>query len=100
MSLLLSETLEPSQQAVSKHVSFLYFRHQRICRLMESAYGQLAEHGMSVDSMAKLIRVLRVYSKFAAQIIDQVACLQEERNMYYFSMKDLEEILFNRQNET
>ena len=100
MSIHLQKTLDRSEEGVAVYHRYLLLRHRRIVRLIAKVHSELAEHPSSAKLSNTLERLLRVYSSFTTKLILQLACLQEERNMYYFSMKDLEAILYHRQNET
>jgi hypothetical protein len=96
MSIELRETLELSQRTGVDHVHKLQARHKRIYSLLEATVNELTIDGATPQVNAKLVRIFRLYDRYTMELIAQIHFLQEDRNMSYFSMRDLEEILFLR----
>ena len=96
MSIDLYKTLDDSQDAMNEHYRENCARHRRLQALLEALYAPMKSGGTRDQRFCHLLQLLQCSLEFSSKLISEVYVLQEERNLTYFSMKDLEEILFQR----
>lgn len=96
MSIELENSLDESQRALGRHHQALHTRHVRLMQLFEGQLKKLKATGADLAIVEKFRSALKRADLFYETIVLDSCVLGEERNFYYFSMQDLEEILFKR----
>ena len=96
MSIDLCKTLDDSQDAMNEHYRANCARQRRLQALLEALYAPMKSGSPRDKRICRLLQLLQCFLEFSSKLISEVYVLQEERNLTYFSMKDLEEILFQR----
>jgi hypothetical protein len=99
MSFEIQDTLDESQQALENYHEYKFARHVLIFRIIESCMQRLTVSAQDIPLVKKLRKLLSRAEWFYRRVIHDSYALGEERNFYYFIMKDLEEILSRRNSE-